>query len=95
MNKKMMQQLQDLQREMNETQERLLMTEFEGKASGVKVIMLGSHQVVDINIDEDLFEDKDMLQDAILLAINDAVENVRKTTNDEMSKFTAGLRLGF
>jgi DNA-binding YbaB/EbfC family protein len=95
MNKKMMQQLQDLQREMNETQERLLMTEFEGKASGVKVIMLGSHQVVDIHIDEDLFEDKDMLQDAILLAINDAVENVRKTTNDEMSKFTAGLRLGF
>jgi DNA-binding YbaB/EbfC family protein len=95
MNKKMMQQLQDLQREMNETQERLLMTEFEGKASGVKVIMLGSHQVVDINIDEDLFEDKDMLQDAILLAINDAVENVRKTTNDEMSKFTAGLGLGF
>jgi len=95
MNKKMMQQLQDLQREMNETQERLLMTEFEGKASGVKVIMLGSHQVVDINIDEDLFEDKDMLQDAILLAINDAVENVRKTTNDEMSKFTAGLRLRF
>lgn len=95
MNKKMMQQLQDLQREMNETQERLLMTEFEGKASGVKVIMLGSHQVVDINIDEDLFEDKDMLQDAILLAINDAVENVRKTTNNEMSKFTAGLGLGF
>ncbi|HHV33075.1 MAG TPA: YbaB/EbfC family nucleoid-associated protein [Acholeplasma sp.] len=95
MNKKMMQQLQDLQREMNETQERLLMTEFEGKASGVKVIMLGSHQVVDINIDEDLFEDKDMLQDAILLAINDAVENVRKTTNDEMSKFTAGLGLRF
>ena len=36
-----------------------------------------------------------MLQDAILLAINDAIENVRKTTNDEMSKFTAGLGLGF
>ena len=58
MNKKMMQQLQDLKREMNETQERLLMTEFEGKASGVKVIMLGSHQVVDINIDEDLLKTK-------------------------------------
>lgn len=95
MNKKMMQQLQQLQKEMNETQEKLLMTEFEGKASGVRIVMLGSHQVVDLNIDEDLLIDKDMLQDAILIAINDAVENVRKTTNDEMGKFTSGLGLGF
>lgn len=95
MNKKMMQQLQELQKEMTETQERLLMTEFEGKASGVKVVMLGSHQVVEINIDEDLMIDKDMMQDAIILAINDAVENVRKTTDEEMSRFTSGLGLGF
>lgn len=95
MNKKMMQQLQELQKEMNETQEKLLMTEFEGKATGVRVVMLGSHQVVEINIDEDLYEDKDMMQDAIILAINDAVENVTKTTNDEMSRFTSGLGLGF
>lgn len=95
MNKKMMQQLQQLQKEMNETQEKLLMTEFEGKATGVRIVMLGSHQVVEINIDEDLFSDKDMTQDAILLAINDAVENVRKTTESEMSRFTTGLGLGF
>lgn len=91
MNKKMMQQLQELQKEMAETQERLLITEFEGKASGVRIVMLGSHQVIDINIDADLLEDKDMMQDAILLAINDAVENVKNTTNEEMSKFTTGL----
>lgn len=95
MNKKMMQQLQQLQKEMNETQEKLLMTEFEGKATGVRIVMLGSHQVVEINIDEDLFLDKEMTQDAILLAINDAVENVRKTTESEMSRFTTGLGLGF
>lgn len=95
MNKKMMQQLQELQKEMNDTQERLLMTEFEGKASGVKIVMLGSHQVIDINIEDDLFEDKEMLQDAILLAINDAVENVKNKTNEEMSKFTSGLGFGF
>lgn len=95
MNKKMMQQLQELQKEMNETQERLLMTEFTGRASGVKVVMLGSHQVIDINIDDELFEDKEMLQDAILLAINDAVENVKNKTNEEMGKFTSGLGLGF
>ena len=95
MNKKMMQQLQELQKEMNDTQERLLMTEFEGKASGVKIVMWGSHQVIDINIEDDLFEDKEMLQDAILLAINDAVENVKNKTNEEMSKFTSGLGFGF
>lgn len=95
MNKKMMQQLQELQKEMNDTQERLLMTEFEGKASGVKVVMLGSHQVIDLVISEELFEDKEMLQDAVLLAINDAVENVKNKTNEEMGRFTSGLGLGF
>lgn len=95
MNRDMMQKLQKLQKEMEETQERLQMTEFEGIASGVKVIMLGTHQVVDIQIDEMLLEDADMLQDALSIAINDAVENVKKTTEKEMGKFTTGLGMGF
>lgn len=95
MNRKMLKQLQDLQKEMNETQDRLMMTEFEGIASGIRIVMLGSYQVIDLDIDEVLLDDGEMLQDAILLAINDAVENVRKTTNDEMGKFTSGLGMGF
>lgn len=95
MNQNMVKKLQQLQKEMEETQERLLMTEFEGRASGVKVIMLGSHQVVDISIDPELLEDKDMLQAAVVVALNDAVEVVRKTTEKEMSRFTSGLGLGF
>lgn len=95
MNRKMLKQLQDLQKEMNETQDKLMMTEFEGKASGVRIVMLGSYQVIDLDIDEALLDDVEMLQDAILLAINDAVENVRTTTNDEMGRFTSGLGMGF
>lgn len=95
MDQKMLKKLQQLQKEMEETQERLLMTEFEGKASGVRIVMLGSYQVVDINIDTVLLEDIEMLQDAILLAINDAVMNVEKTTTSEMSRFTSGLGMGF
>lgn len=91
MNQNMVKKLQKMQREMQETQERLQMTEFEGKASGVTVTMLGSHQVVDLVIDEELLEDKDMLQDAIVVAINNAVEVVDKTTQEEMSKFTMGM----
>ncbi len=91
MNQNMVKKLQKMQKEMQETQERLQMTEFEGKASGVKVVMLGSHQVVDLVIDEELLEDKDMLQDAIVVAINNAVEVVDKKTNEEMSKFTMGM----
>ena len=91
MNQNMIKKLQKIQKEMQETQERLQMTEFEGKASGVRVVMLGSHQVVELVINPDLLEDIDMLQDAILIAINDAVENVDKTTDNEMSKYTMGM----
>ncbi len=91
MNQNMVKKLQKMQKEMQETQERLQMTEFEGKASGVTVVMLGSHQVVDLVIDDELLEDKDMLQDAIVVAINNAVEAVDKTTQEEMSKFTMGM----
>ena len=66
MNRNMVQKLQKLQKEMQETQERLQMTEFEGKASGVRIVMLGSHQVVELKIDPELLEDIDMLQDAVL-----------------------------
>jgi nucleoid-associated protein EbfC len=50
--------------------------------------------VVDIKISEELLEDVEMLQDAILAALNNAVEVVDKTTNQEMSKFTAGMGFG-
>lgn len=91
MNQNMVKKLQKLQQEMQETQERLQMTEFEGRASGVRVVMLGSHQVVEIKIDKELLEDIDMLQDAILLAINDAVAVVDKKTQEEMGRFTMGM----
>lgn len=91
MNQNMVKKLQKMQKEMQETQERLQMTEFEGKASGVTVIMLGSHQVIDIKIDDELMEDKEMLQDAIAVAINNAVEVVDKKTQEEMSRFTMGM----
>ncbi|CCV66670.1 MAG: YbaB/EbfC family nucleoid-associated protein [Paracholeplasma sp.] len=94
MNANMIRKLQKLQKEMQETQERLQSTEFTGTASGVKVIMLGSHQVVDIKIDQELLDDIEMLQDAILAAVNNAVEVVDTTTNSEMSKFTAGMGMG-
>lgn len=91
----MIRKLQKIQKEMQETQERLQSSEFNGSASGVKVIMLGSHQVVDIKIDDELLEDKEMLQDAILAAINNAVEVVDTITNKEMSKYSAGMGMGF
>ncbi len=95
MNRDMMKKLQQLQKEMEETQERLHMTEFEGVASGVKIIMLGTHQVIDVKIDELLLEDIEMLQDAVNIAINDAVEKVKSTTESEMGRFTSGLGIGF
>ena len=95
MNATTMNRLQKLRKEMQETQDRLHITEYEGRASGVRIVMLGSHQVVELNIDPELLSDIEMLQDAILLAINDAVETVSKKTSEEMSKFTMGMGMGF
>lgn len=91
MNQNMIKKLQKMQKEMQETQERLQMTEFQGISSGVRITMLGSHQVVDIYIDPELLEDVDMLQDAILVAVNNAVEEVDKKTAEEMSRFSMGM----
>ena len=92
MNQNMVKKLQKMQKEMQETQERLQMTEFIGKATGVTVIMLGSHHIIDVKIDDELLEDKEMLQDAIVVAINNGVEVVDKKTQEEMSRFTMGMR---
>ena len=95
MNGNMIRKLQKLQKEMQETQERLQMTEFTGQASGVRVVMLGSHQVVDIKLDPELLEHLEMLQDAVVAAINNAVSVVDKKTSEEMSRFSSGMGMGF
>jgi hypothetical protein len=91
-----MQQAQKMQADMQKAHEELANLEIEGQSGGgmVSVFMTGSHEVRRVKIDSSLVgDDKDMLEDLVAAAINDAVHKIDKTTKDRMSGLTAGMNL--
>ncbi len=91
MNPNMLNRLKKMQKQMQDAQEELELTEFIGKASGVEVVLQGTRQVIDIKIDDELLEDVEMLQDAILLAVNDGLAQIDKKQEETMGQFTGGM----
>lgn len=91
MNPNMLNKLKKIQKQMQDAQEALESSEFTGKASGVSVIMQGTRQVIDVKIDEALLDEVEMLQDAILLAVNDALSQIEKTQEETMGQFAGGM----
>lgn len=92
----MMKQAQKMQENMQKAQEELANMEVVGKAGGgmVEVTMTGRHDVKRVHIDETLMsEDKDMLEDLVAAAVNDAVQMVEKTSSDKMSGMMGGMSL--
>ena len=91
-----MKQAQQMQDKMQKMQEDIAKMEVVGEAGAglVKVTMLGSHSVKRVEIDESLMEDdKDMIEDLVAAAINDAVRRVEETNKEQMSKVTGGMGL--
>ena len=91
MNPNMIKKLKKIQDEMMREQERLEAKEYFGKASGVMVIMQGTRQVIDVQIDREMLDEVEMLQDAILLAVNDALKQIDDEQKETMSQFTGGM----
>lgn len=91
MNPNMLNKLKKMQKQMLEAQEALESKEFFGKASGVTVIMQGTRQLLDVSINKDLLEDIELLQDAIVLATNDALKQIEKETEKTMGQFSGGM----
>lgn len=92
----LMQQAQRMQAEMQKAQAELANLEVEGQAGGgmVTVAMTGGHEVRRVKIDDSLLgEDKDMLEDLVAAAVNDAVHKVERAAKDKMSGLTSGLSL--
>ena len=92
----LMKQAQQVQENMKRMQEQLATVEVEGQAGTglVKVVMTCRYDVKRIAIDDSLLkDDKDMLEDLVAAAVNDAVRKVEATTQEKMSGFTAGLGL--
>jgi len=91
----LMQQAQKMQQEMQKAQEELAKLTVTGEAAGglVKVTMTGKHAVRRVEIDPSLLSDREMLEDIVAAAVNDAVNRVSSTMQDRMSEMTAGMPL--
>jgi DNA-binding YbaB/EbfC family protein len=90
----LMKQAQQMQENMQKAQEELARIEVEGQSGAglVKVVMTCKHAVKRVSIDPSLLgEDKDMLEDLLAAAINDAVRRVESTTQEKMSGLTMGM----
>jgi DNA-binding YbaB/EbfC family protein len=92
----LMKQAQAMQDNMKKMQDQLATIEVEGQAGAgmVKVIMTCKNDVKRVTIDPSLLgEDKDMLEDLVAAAFNDAVRKAEATSSEKMSGMTAGLPL--
>ena len=91
----LMKQAQQMQDNMKKAQEELAQIEVEGQSGAgmVKITMSCNHDVKRVTIDDGVMDDKEMLEDLIAAAINDANRRIETTTQDKMSGFTSGLNL--
>ena len=92
----LMKQAQMMQENMRRMQEQLAAVEVEGQSGAgmVKVVMNCKHDVKRVMIDPSLVgDDREMLEDLVAAAFNDAARRVEQTVAEKMSGFTAGLGL--
>jgi DNA-binding YbaB/EbfC family protein len=92
----LMKQAQAMQDNMKKAQEQLALVEVEGQSGAglVKVVMTCKNDVKRVVIDPSLFgDDKDMLEDLVAAAFNDAVRKAEATAAEKMSGLTAGMPL--
>jgi len=92
----LMKQAQQMQDNMKKMQDQLATVEVEGQAGAgmVKVTMTCRHDVKRVSVDDSLMtEDKEMLEDLLAAAVNDAVRRVEQTTQEKMAGFTSGMGL--
>jgi DNA-binding YbaB/EbfC family protein len=91
-----MQQAQKMQEDFKAAQEELSQMQVLGESGGglVTILMTGKREARKVTIDASLFaDDKDMLEDLVAAAINDAVNKVAKMKKEKMTTITAGLPL--
>jgi len=92
----LMKQAQQMQENMQKAQEEIASMEVTGTAGGgmVTVVMTGRHDLKRVNIDQTLMEeDKEMIEDLLAAAVNDAVRVLEQSTKDKMAGVTNGMEL--
>lgn len=92
----LMKQAQAMQEKMQRMQEDVAKMEVTGESGAglVKVVMNGRHDVRGVNIDSSLLtEDKEILEDLLAAAVNDAVRKVEHNSQEQMQKLTGGMQM--
>lgn len=89
----MLKQAQKLQKDMIETQKKINETIFTGSSSVVTAKLNGKKEIVDLKIDLEKLdaEDIELLQDMIIVAINDAIKQIDKETEEKLGAYTQGM----
>jgi len=93
----LMRQANQMQTRMKKAQEEMATREFEGTSGGgaIKVVVFGDNRIKSVDIQPDVVSsgDKDMLQDLIVTAVNEALRLAKTTSDEEMAKITGGFSL--
>lgn len=93
----LMQQAQKMQQQMTKKQKELESKEYEFSSNGgaIKIKMLGSKQLIALDIDEDLLEkdEKEMLQDMLIVAFNEAIDKIDEETGKIMEGISGGMKI--
>ncbi len=90
-----MKQAQKVQENMRRAQDALAQMEVEGQAAGgaLKILSSCTHEVRRVSIDDSLLQDREMLEDLLLVALNDLQRKIEETSQQQMSGVTGGLGL--
>ena len=91
----LMKQAQQMQENMKKMQEQLASVEVDGQSGGgmVKVVMTCRNDVKRVLIDPSVMDDREMLEDLVAAAVNDAIRKAEATSQEKMGGFTSGLSL--
>ncbi len=91
----MMKQAQKMQENLQKAQEEIANMEVSGQAGGgmVSVVMTGRHEVRRVTIDESVYDDREMVEDLVAAAFNDAAQKLERETQERMSSLTQGMGL--
>jgi len=92
----MMKKAQQMQKEMAKIQKEIEELEVDGQSGGglVRVVVSGNKKILSVNIDSEVMkEDKEMVEDLILSATNQALENIDKISKEKMAPVTGGLNI--
>ena len=89
----LMKKAQEMQANMKEAQDKVAQLEIEGESGAgmVKVVMTGKHDIKKVTIDDSVMSDKEMLEDLIAAAVNDANRKVEVKSEEMLGNVTSGM----